>query len=87
MNNLGAWSGISAEGQAGSLPLKEQRVLSCKPFTIPFKRFPIRAAFCLCSSSTLGTLLLPLETAFGAVCSVCGLAGKGSWVGGADLGP
>ena len=67
--------------------LKEQRVLSCKWFTSLFKRFPIRVAFCLCSSSVSGTFLMPVETAFGAVCLVFGLAGKGSWVGGAALGP
>lgn len=66
--------------------LKEQRVLSCKRFTSLFKRFPIRVAFCLCSSSVSGTLLMPVETAFGAVC-LLGRKGVLSWLGGADLGP
>lgn len=82
---LGAWSSVSAEGQAGFLPLKEQRVLSCKPLTILFKRFPFAAAFCLCSMS--GTLLIPLELAFGDELLVYGLEGKGSCKGGPDLGP
>lgn len=33
----------------------KNRALLCKPFTTLFKRFPIRTAFCLCSSSMLGT--------------------------------
>lgn len=90
---LGAWSSVSAEGQAGFLPLKEQRVLSCKPFTILFKRFPFgkkkrfpfEAAFCFCSMS--GTLLIPLETVFGAERLLYGLEGTGSCKGGADWGP
>ena len=93
---LGVWSSVSAEGQAGFLPLKEQRVLSCKPFTKPFylkdshlekKKKDSHLGGALCSCSVAGTLLILLGMVFGAASLLGGVEGKGSCEGGAGRGP